>query len=648
MKVLYSQLQKYLPDLSASPRDVANVFTLTGFMLDKFTEVEFNGQQDFFMDLEVRQNRADSLGVWGLARELSAYYKIPLKYPEYSINIGKMTYQLPITISAKEAVKRVHAIKMIDVEIKESPQWLKSYLALYDINSINNLVDLTNYVMLETGHASHVFDAELVGDALTWEINNGKYPKMTTLNGVEVALTNDTLVISDGKKPLSLSFIGGKDDAVSTSTKKIVVEMAVYNGTVVRRNSRELKIMTEAGTRLEKYMDPASIPHAFEWLLSLIKEECGGTIESDLFDEYIQITPEIEINVDLDKVQQVAGIPITYTESKNYLKNLGFTIKQDNDNSVVVLRPVNRLDVETAQDVFEEIIRMKGFNNIPSNYLTTQVVKDITPSRINLMENVTNFLAANEMDEVRSWVLVDRETNDLAKFINWEEIRVTNSINDEVPFLRQSIAVSLLGQANTYLKNNISPIELFEIGKIFGKKDNKYVEVNSLGMLSGNKDLNLLKRKVETLVRHLGIDKIEYEKDSNPPKSAHPLSCWKIKLDNQNTGIIYLTNTAHFPEVCIAELDLDLIDSLTQVKESTSTMEVTQKIVTLDANIIMDQEVDINSFVLNKLEIINENLWSWSIVDEFKTDNNIKYTIRVSYVNLTDTKAKELHSTLFA
>jgi len=647
MKVLYSQLRKYLPGLTATAKEVADVFTLTGFMLDKFIEVEYNGQKDYFLDLEVRQNRADSLGVLGLARELSAYYKIPLKYPEYNIKFVGNTYKLPITIQAKEAVKRVQAIKMIDLEIKESPEWLKKYLELYGINTINNIVDLTNYVMLETGHASHVFDSELVGDNLVWELANDKYRKLTTLNGEEVVLKKDSLLITDGHKPLSLSFIGGKDDAVSNTTKKVVLEMAVYNGTVVRRNSRDLKIVTEAGTRLEKFMDPNSLPQAFEWLVSLILENCGGTVESELFDEYIQITPEIEINVDLDKVQQVAGIPITYTESKEYLTNLGFVIKQDQNNSVTVLRPINRLDIESQQDVFEEIIRMKGFNNIPSNYLTTQVVKDITPSRIYLMEDITEYLAANGLDEVRSWVLVDEKSNDLTRFINWQPVKVTNSINEEVPYLRQSIAVSLLGQVQTYIKNNINPIELFEIGKIFGKKEEQYTEINSLGMLIANKDINYIKSKVESLLRHLGIDKIEYVKDGDAPKSAHPLTCWQIRIENTIAGVIYITNTNEFSEASVAELNIDLIDSIVNNKVKTSTMEVTQKIVTLDSNIVVDQNVDINSFIINKLEPVGLNLWAWSLIDQFKSDTNIKYTVRVSYVNLNDTQAKELHAKLF-
>ena len=394
-------------------------------------------------------------------------------------------------------------------------------------------------------------------------------------------------------------------------------------------------------------MDPNSIPQTFEWLVSLIQQHCGGTIESELFDEYIQITPEVEITVDLDKVQQVAGIPITYTESKEYLKNLGFVIKEDNNNSVIVLRPVNRLDVETQQDAFEEIIRMKGFNNIPSNHLTSQVVKDITPSRIYLMEDITEYLAANGLDEVRSWVLVDEHNNNLTKFINWEPVRVTNSINEEVPFLRQSIAVSLLGQAKTYLKNNINPIELFEIGKIFGKKNNQYTEINSLGMLITDNDINTIKTKLESLIRHLGIDKIEYIKDTNSPSSAHPLTCWQVRLDNQIAGVIYVTNTNHFTEASIAEVNVDLIDSIISSKQKTSTMEVTQKIVTLDANVNLSEDVDVNSFIVNKLEPVGLNLWSWTLIDEFKSDSNTKYTVRVSYVNLSDTQAKELHSKLF-
>lgn len=647
MKVLYSQLKKYLPNLTADVKEVANVFTITGFMLDKLQEVQYNGQSDYLLDLEVRQNRADLFGVWGLARELSAYYKIPLKYPEYNLTHLPHEYQLPITVKDKNAVKRVMAVKLTDVEVKESPAWLKEYLSLYEINSVNNLVDLTNYVMIETAHASHVFDADLVGDSLIWEINNGQYKTMTTLNGQEIELPEDALIITDGKRPLSLSFIGGQEDAVSSSTTNVILEMAIYNGTLVRKNAKAAKIVTEAGSRLEKALDPQSIPHAFDWLVSLIIEHCGGQLVSNVFNEYNQITQEITIDVDLDKVQQVAGIEISYEESKTYLINLGFTILNDLGNKITVQRPVNRLDIEIEQDVFEEIIRMKGFNKIPSNYLTTQVVKDITPSRIYLIDNVTEYLASIGLDEVRSWVLVDQETNKLANSLKWDLIKVTNSINEEVPTLRQSIAVSLLGQMTTYKKNYITPIALFEIGKVFGKKDHAYTEFSSLAILEEGNDINSTKLKIESLLRHLGLERIEYTLENEPPLSAHPKTAWRIIANTKQIGIIYLTNIHHFDLAVVAEINLDLVDELTSKLEATSSKEVTQKIVSLDSNIMLPASENITSFVLKKLEAITDNLWSWEIIDEYKNENNVKYTVRVNYVNLTDPEAKQLHSTLF-
>src|SRR5690554_611573 len=152
MKVLYSQLKKYLPNLTSDAYEVAQAFTSTGQMIDKLFEVEYQGQKDYLLDLEVRQNRADCFGVLGLARELAAFYNIELKYPSSFSNpeLSKTNsdFNLPIQIEAVGAVKRVMALKFKNIQIKESPEWLKSYLDLYEINSINNLVDLTNYVMI--------------------------------------------------------------------------------------------------------------------------------------------------------------------------------------------------------------------------------------------------------------------------------------------------------------------------------------------------------------------------------------------------------------------------------------------------------------------------------------------------------------------
>lgn len=647
MKVLYSQLKKYLPDLKASEKEVTDVYTLTGFMLDKKFDVKYEGKDDKFFDLEVRQNRADAFGVKGLARELSAYYNIGLKFPEYSLPQTSVSYDLPIEVKAEKAVKRVMALKISNLEVKESPAWLKEYLELYEINSINNLVDLTNYVMLETGHASHAFDTNLMGgDKLVWEIDPS-YKKFTTLSGEEVDLVGEALVISDGSKPLSLSIIGGKDVAINNATKEIVLEMAIYDGGLIRRNSRQMKIITEASQRLEKYLDPESIPQAFSMLVKLILEHVGGEVTSNVYDNYIKKTEFNDIQVDLDKVQQLAGIEITYEESKAYLIRLGFQIVNENGAVLTVKRPIDRLDIEMGEDIFEEIIRMKGYNLIPQNNLSTLLTKEITPNRITLVNQIEQILSSRGFDEVRSWVLVDSELNQRANFQKWEEIKVTNSINEEVPFLRQSISVSIIEKFDNYKKNSIPDIKLFENGKVFGKVGKEYQEFNSLGMLLEGEDINELKQQVGVLLRTLGLGEVLFKQSENTPKTAHPKTSWDIYVQDKNIGIIYLSNKEVVDTFCISEVNVDLIDEiLSKEGKVADTFEVTQKLVELDVNVELSSDKDINWTMNDKLNS-NENVWKWAVTDKFESGNKIKYTVKVYYFNLTDPEAKRLHTKIF-
>lgn len=648
MLVLFSQIQKYLPDLEADVNEVAQVFTFTGQMIDKLIEVEYNGKKDFVLDLEVRQNRADCFGVHGLARELSAYYNIPLEFPSYELPESSSRYNLPIEIEAVGAVKRVVAVKFGNITISESPAWLKEYLALYEINSINNLVDLTNYVMIETGFPSHVFDTDKIGDKLVWEINP-EYKKMTTLNGVEIDLAkaDDLLVISDGKRPLSLSFIGGKTDAVDNSSKNIILEMGIYDGGLVRRNSRKLSIITEASQRLEKYLDPEMIPMAFSMLVKLIQENCGGTIESEIYDRYVQPTEKKEIRIRVEKISQIAGIEIPLETSLSTLQKLGFEILSQNNEEIVVLRPINRLDVSIEEDVIEEIIRIYGYTNIPADNLTIEITKDITPSHLILIDHVQNILEANGYDEVRSWVLVDSEKNQKANFESWEVIEVTNSINEEVPYLRQSLSVSLLEQLNTYRKNNVKDIQIFEIGKVFGKKEDKYLEHYSLGLLRGDSNINELKLMLEKVIRFFEINEVVYEEAKSIPMTAHPKTIWNVKVIDAegnlvNIGIIYVSNKVNAEECAVAEINIDEFNNVVLGQSIRSVHEVDQKLVELDANITVTADQDPSLEIINKLKDI-ENIWSWNILDNY----NGKVTVRVTYMNMGDQEAKKLHGEIF-
>jgi phenylalanyl-tRNA synthetase beta chain len=661
VKVLYSQLKKYLPDLKADAREVAHVYTMTGFMIDKFFEVEYLGKKDFLLDLEVRQNRADSFGVLGLARELSAYYNIPLRVASYQLApfaglpIINSKEKLSIEVRATKAVKRVMALKINNLRLEESPSWLKEYLSFYDINPINTLVDLTNYVMIETAHPSHAFDADLSGDNLVWEINR-EYNKMTSLDGTEIDLVPEALVVSNGKEPLAIAgIVGGTKAAINPTTKNIIIEMAVYDGGLIRRNSRQMKVMTEASSRLEKYIDPNSLPDAFAMLISLIQEYCGGEIASEVYENYLQVTAPIEINVSLDKVQQIAGIEISYDESLNYLKRLGFEIlEQPNENNhhvVKVIRPINRLDIEQEEDVFEEIIRLKGFEKLPTDKLNIEVTKDITPKHLHLIDTVTNHLVSRGFDEVRSWVLVSPKSNELTNYESWEEIQVTNSINEEVPSIRQSVAMNLIDQLDSKQKNNVNQVQIFEIGKVFGKKSRDYQEHYSLGLLINNGNANNLKKEVENLLGSLGLV-VFYEDCKKPPKVAHPRTCWEIRTIDSNKqkhtlGIIYVSNKTLVSEFFFAEINLNLLDKLISQSDSRAVQEISGKIVTLDTNLELNKDKNVREEIIAKLLPFDSSIWNWEIIDIFENGNKVKYTLRISYMHLTDPEAKKLHEEIF-
>jgi phenylalanyl-tRNA synthetase beta chain len=656
MLVLFSQLKKYLPDLKADVQEVASVFTATGQMLDKLHSVTYLGKEDYLMDLEVRQNRADLFGVIGLAKELSSYYNIELIIPKYfeksnfNFNSSFNGYRLPITIKADKSVKRVAAIKIQNVRIGESPQRLKDYLTFYEINPINNIVDLTNFVMLESGHPSHAFDADKVGnDNLTWEINNGQYSNMISLDQTDIKLIEEALLITNGQRPLALAgLVGGSDSAINNDTKNVLIEMGVYDGGLVRRNSRQMRIITEASSRLEKFMDPDSISEAFEMLVNMILESAGGEIVSELSDNYIQVTPETKINLSISKVNQIGGVEIPRDQIENILTRLGFKILNSTEDLLELLRPQNRLDVEMEEDVIEEVLRIYGYHNIPKDLLMIENTKIITPARLTLIDQITNHLASNGFDEVRSWVLVEEEDNVKTNFQDWDQIKVTNSINEEVPFLRQSISLSLIDQFKNYLKNNIDNIQIFEIGKVFGQKEGKYLEHYSLGMLVQGNNFNSLKNELESLLRSLGIDNISYLHSEINPSAAHPKDSYRIVVQSKEIGIIYLSNQLEVEQCSITEINLENLDELiTNGTKSSSTIEVLSKIVDLDVNITLSKNEDLRKYIQLKLKDIDSNIWSWSIIDSYDLGDNVRYTLKIKYTGLSDQDAKKLNSEIF-
>lgn len=647
MYLLFSQLKKYLPELTDGPKDVAAAFTKIGYMLDKFYEVEYQGNPDYLLDLEVRQNRADCFGVLGLAREISAYYNIPLVLPEFATPTYTNEREANIAVETDKGVKRVVAVEIENVEVGESPEWLKNYLNQYQINSISNLVDLTNYVMLETGHASHAFDRDLLNSGrLIWQypVQNENF---TTLDGTKLEIDSSILTISDGSKPVSLTFIGGKEVEINPNTKNIILEMAVYDGGVVRQNSRKLNIITEAGTRLEKFMDPETLPQAFDWLVSLILENCNGNIVSNKTDIYKVPTVIENITLDMNRMRQIVGVEIGNDEAETILNRLGFQTVSNLADVYTFKAAANRLDVTLEEDLIEEVIRIYGYDQVGLSNISIESTDDITPTVLRTLDSISLDLASKGYNEVRSWVLVSEEDVTQTEADTTVAIKTTNSINEEVPYLRSNILMSLRGHFVKSIKNNLSDVSFFETGKVFRLINSEYREHYSLGMLSSGVRLNEVFNDVESMVAPiLASSKLTMIKASDVASIMHPSNTYNLVVDGKEIGVIGISNKfVTGTEFTFVEINIDLLNSLKST--ASRSLEITQRVFDLDTNIKALNQEEAVSTIVTKLNDIRSNVYSWSLLDEFKSDVGSVYTFRISYINLSDIEAKQVHTKLF-
>ena len=650
MKVLYSEIKELVPGLKATPKQVGEALTLTGFMMDGFTEVSYKGKKDYLLSLEIRQNRADCLSVIGLAQEVAAYYNLKVSIPTIK-PITKNTKKLDIKIEATDVVKRVLAIKLDEVQNKESPEWLKEYMSFYGLNSAGLLVDLSNYVMMLTGYPSHLIDYQKTEGTICWSINNN-FKEMTTLLGSVTKLNNNEIIIRDQNNVLALAgIIGGKTDSIDNNTNSVVAEIAVYDRSIIRKNSRSLSITTEASRRLEKDLDPNGADYAMKMLVSLILKYSGGKVASNLFSYYPKkyVSPKIQFDKELPS--KLAGIEISPKDTLRILKSLNFELITKN-NKLTVIPPTYRMDVALPEDLAEEVIRIYGYNHIPTDEVPAlEVVKNITPKNIILSEKIRDVLTVLGFDETLSWPLTQKGINAEFNYSDSNEVSTQNSVNDLYPHLRQSMATGLSNQMIEYFKKGVEHIDIFEIGRVFGEKNKKYSEHDSLGVLSATKQSSLpqFKDKIESLLRLLGFEDVKYFESISKPKISNPESCWDIHVNNQNIGIIYkLVPSETKLNIYFAEIDIEKITKMLTGINNNPVVELTQKLISLDVNIELNEKDSIFEYLDNlEKKIDKKNIWSINIADIYQVGNKKKYTLRVTYEELSDKEAKDIHQKTF-
>lgn len=503
------------------------------------------GLDDEIVDFELTSNRGDLLSVIGMAYELGAIYNKKVKDIDLTHNKSKENIKDSFQIDIKtDDCSLFLAKKAINVEIKESPDFIKNRLIACGIRPINNVVDISNYVMLETGQPLHYYDADRLGKKLIVR-NASDNEKLVTLDNQERILSNEDIVIATDKEAVGLAGVmGGLSTEVEEDTKNIIIESAIFDSIKVRKTSKKI-LRSEASNRFEKGLDPKRTYMAIERSCALLEKYANATILDGTLEYNNNKTDDRLINISLEKVESVLGIKIEKEEVISILEKLGFTVT-DKKDTLEVLVPSRRLDISIQEDLIEEIGRIYGMDNIKSKL---PVLGTITGKYDKTRRSIKHKLADLGLNETMSYTLIPN--SEVHKFTTEKFTDVT--LNDPMSEDRNTLRYSLLYSLNEIYKynkaRNNSNISIFEIGKSFYKENDEYKEDLKLAVLmSGDYSLDINNSKVdfyvikgimEELLYFLGYEnRYSLLKNEYVPKELHPGVSAAINVNGINLGII--------------------------------------------------------------------------------------------------------------
>ena len=521
---------------------------------------------DEVVDFDLTANRGDLLSILGMAYELGAIYdkkvkEVDLSHKEDGENINK-SFKLNInTPNCSLFLAR----KVENVEIKESPDFIKNRLIACGVRPINNVVDISNYVMLELGQPLHFYDSDRLNGCLeVRQAANGE--KLTTLDEQERILDENDLVISDGSKGIGLAGVmGGLSTEVEDTTKNIIIEAAIFDSVMVRKTSKKI-LRSEASNRFEKGLDPNRTYMAMERACKLLEEYAGGTVRTGLCEYNKADRSDREIKVSYEQINDLLGTEIPKEEVLNVYRKLGFTAKDGGEVAEVTV-PRRRLDISIPEDLIEEVSRIYGVDNIEGKL---PVVPMKRGSKNNAVREIRRKMVDLGLNETLTYVLISDKEVHKYTYDQFEELRLLDPMTEERNVLRYSLIPSLF---KTYEYNKAhynKDVSIFEIGKGFFKKGEEYGENSKLcALMTGEYlsslgkdqkvDFYVIKGIAEEILDYLGYGgRYSFVKPKQEIKEFHPYQTAEISVNNDICGIIgKLHPNETKDDVYVLEINLD-------------------------------------------------------------------------------------------
>ena len=450
---------------------------------------EYLGINDTVFELEITPNRPDCLSHIGIARELGAYYNKEVKYPSFVINSEsseKTADNISVEIEDSNLAKRYVARIIKNVTVKESPKWLKERVESIGIRSINNIVDASNFIMMELNQPNHTFDLDKIEGGKIVVRAGHENEKLVTLDEQERELNSDDIVISDGAKAVALGGVmGGQNSEITENTKNILLEVANFNSQNVRKTSKRLTLFSDSSYRFERRVDEENAINVINRLANIIQEVAGGEILEGVVDNYPVPYKKKTATLNFDRLNRFVGKNIPRETVIGILTRLEIEVV-DNGGTLTLTAPTYRDDLENEQDYFEEVIRMYGFDNIenilPKLDISEKPVIDTTK-----LSTQVKLIAANDgIKEVINYSFVPKDAMEKIKYTSVERenlIDLLRLIKEDFVKLSKKLIYRLLKNDKENMNRNATNIRFFEVSRTFVKAEELAKEEVKLGII---------------------------------------------------------------------------------------------------------------------------------------------------------------------
>jgi len=518
MKAGYNWLKKYI-DTDEGPEDLAKAFTMAGSEVESIEDAA----GDKVLSFEITSNRPDCLNIIGLARELSAVYDKDLKVP--GAEIGGSPGKGPgveCVIEAGGLCPRYTARVITGVKVKPASDSVKKPIEALGMRPVNNIVDVTNFCLMETGQPMHAFDLDKIAGGRIIVREAGKGEKITTIDGVERKLEPGMLVIADADRPVAIAGVmGGRDTEVTASTRNILLESAYFDPLSVRRTARKLGLSTDSSYRFERGVDKAMVVPASDRAALMIADEAGGTI-CELHDAGEALPERPQITFDIARAAEILGVPLERNDVERILTRLGLKVKGEDGTALTVQVPSFREDLRRAIDLVEEIARIHGYHNIPARVskLVPQIERKTRARQVT--DKVRQLMWGAGLREIMTYNMAGEEAVERLRGISPGPVKLKNPLSEELQYLVPQLVHGMLKTISWNINRQNRDLAFFEIGKTYAEKDGQkgFLETQALcigltgaarkSWKEGNREADIfdLKGCVDLVMGRLGLEAI--------------------------------------------------------------------------------------------------------------------------------------------